>query len=145
MGEEQRAFVRHPTDVPIRLVDTQFGAVQGTQRPLNNVGISGLCFQSPEPIERGKMVRVHIAVVQPAFETRARVAWCRQTNAHWDVGLELVEPEKRFQARMVEQICQIEHYKRAVLKTEGRELSGQEAALEWIQKNAAFFPRDGEG
>ena len=42
---------------------------------------------------------------------------------------------------MVEQICYIEHYKREVLKNEGRILSGKDAALEWVKKNAADFPK----
>jgi hypothetical protein len=42
---------------------------------------------------------------------------------------------------MVEQICHIEHYKREVAEREGRELSGQQAAKEWIAKYAASFPQ----
>ena len=45
-----------------------------------------------------------------------------------------------FRARMVEQVCHIEQYKHQVLKKEGRKLSGEEAALEWIQKYAPQFP-----
>jgi hypothetical protein len=42
---------------------------------------------------------------------------------------------------MVEQVCHIEQYKADVLKKEGRELTGEEAAKEWILKYAKDFPR----
>jgi hypothetical protein len=34
---------------------------------------------------------------------------------------------------MVEQICHIEHYRRAVRESQSRTLSSQEAAIEWIE------------
>jgi hypothetical protein len=40
---------------------------------------------------------------------------------------------------MVQQVCQIEHYKNIVYEREGRILDGNEAAAEWIQKHAADF------
>ena len=40
---------------------------------------------------------------------------------------------------MVEQVCQIEHYRQAVLRQEGRALDGEAAAPEWIARYAADF------
>jgi hypothetical protein len=37
-------------------------------------------------------------------------------------------------------VCSIERYRREVRRREGRVLSGQEAAEEWIRENAARFP-----
>ena len=45
-----------------------------------------------------------------------------------------------FRARMVEQVCHIEQYRHEILKNEGRKLSSEAAALEWIQKYAPLFP-----
>ena len=41
---------------------------------------------------------------------------------------------------MIEQVCHIEHYRKEVMLREGRELSAQEAAREWISKYAGDFP-----
>ncbi len=46
---------------------------------------------------------------------------------------------------MVEQVCYIEDYRRFVLMHEGRELSQEDAASEWIAKYAAQFPAIGIG
>jgi hypothetical protein len=43
-------------------------------------------------------------------------------------------------ARMVEQVCYIENYKKVVYQTEGRLLTAEEAAMEWICKYASQFP-----
>jgi hypothetical protein len=44
---------------------------------------------------------------------------------------------------MVEQVCHIESYKQQILKSEGRKLSPEEAAVEWVSKFAANFPDPG--
>jgi len=41
----------------------------------------------------------------------------------------------------VEQICHIEQYKRDMRDQEGRELTGEQAAYEWIERFAAEFPQ----
>ncbi|MCZ7563309.1 MAG: hypothetical protein M5U08_05410 [Burkholderiales bacterium] len=46
---------------------------------------------------------------------------------------------------MVEQVCHIEEYRRAVARDEGRTLSTEEAAAEWIAEYAARFPDPGPG
>lgn len=42
--------------------------------------------------------------------------------------------------RMIEQICHIEHYRKEVERQEGRRLSSQDAADEWISRYAGDFP-----
>ena len=44
---------------------------------------------------------------------------------------------------MVEQVCYIESYKKVVYETEGRQLTTEEAAMEWIRKYASQFPGSG--
>ena len=56
------------------------------------------------------------------------------------MGVSFVDPDDAFRTRMVEQICHIEHYKKEILEKEGRELTGEEAALEWIKRYAGRFP-----
>jgi hypothetical protein len=41
---------------------------------------------------------------------------------------------------MVEQICHIERYRNDVAQREGRQLTAEEAALEWISRYASSFP-----
>jgi hypothetical protein len=41
---------------------------------------------------------------------------------------------------MVEQVCHVESYRRAVEQREGRQLTAEEAAEEWISRHASSFP-----
>jgi hypothetical protein len=41
---------------------------------------------------------------------------------------------------MVQQVCSIENYRKEQREREGRRLSTQEAAVEWIEKYAGRFP-----
>jgi len=41
---------------------------------------------------------------------------------------------------MVEQVCSIESYQKKIYETEGRRLTTEQAAMEWIAKYAAQFP-----
>ncbi|MEQ8937648.1 MAG: PilZ domain-containing protein, partial [Gammaproteobacteria bacterium] len=53
----------------------------------------------------------------------------------------LTSKQKMFLLRMVEQLCHIEHYRNEIARVEGRELSSEQAAQEWISKYAESFPR----
>lgn len=42
--------------------------------------------------------------------------------------------------RLIEQACYIEEYRKEVFSQQGRQLSEEEAAKEWIDKYAGIFP-----
>ncbi len=68
------------------------------------------------------------------------MVWCRPAHACYELGIQFLAREDLFAARMVEQLCYIERYRREVLNTEGRELSSADAAREWIARFAEDFP-----
>jgi hypothetical protein len=133
-----RKYIRHPSDIPIEFDVSD--ALHEQRESLNNVSIGGLSFQSRAPLVSGALVTIRVPFVKPSFEVRSRVVWCKRRGMSFDIGVELLDRQDAFLTRMVEQICHIEHYKREVLRIEGRHLSGQEAALEWIGKYAHLFP-----
>ncbi|MDH5178342.1 MAG: PilZ domain-containing protein [Gammaproteobacteria bacterium] len=138
-----RSFIRHPSDIPIEyLIEDQ--PMTGSE-PLHDISFGGLSFQSATNLEKGTLVHIRIDTVQPAFEADGVVAWCREEKNHYMVGMEFVNKEDVFLARMVEQICHIEHYKKTVRRNEGRNLTSQEAAAEWIGKFAEIFPNPEPG
>ena len=83
---------------------------------------------------------IRIPFVQPPFDVEARVAWCRPREDGFLLGVEFLNRDDAFTTRMVEQVCHIENYKKAAYRAEGRRLSAEEAAREWISKYAAQFP-----
>jgi hypothetical protein len=69
------------------------------------------------------------------------VAWCRKAGRGFDVGVRFEPDCSAFVMRMAEQICYIEQYRRDVRLREGRQLTSDESAAEWITRFAARFPR----
>lgn len=133
---QPRRYIRHPADVPLEVSIER----DGSAHTLANVGAGGVAFASTRAYAPGTTVRLRIACVRPPFETCAHIAWCRADAAGYIVGVAFASEAELYAARMVEQLCYIERYKNEVLQKEGRVLSGQEAALEWIQKYAGEFP-----
>lgn len=134
-----RQYVRHPTDVPIEwsLGDV---AIQGSEY-LKNVSHGGLAFVSVSALPLGAVVNINIPLVDPQVVLRGIVVWCAADSGNqFEVGVRFVDESNHFAMRMVEQICHIEHFKREIFEREGRELTGEEAALVWINQYAKDFP-----
>ncbi|WP_062154438.1 PilZ domain-containing protein [Beggiatoa leptomitoformis] len=133
-----RKFIRHPTDIPIE-VWNENAPIKCEQEPLSNVSLGGLAFKAKHFFPMGTTLRVRVPHVIPPFETVGRVVWCREQPKYYDVGVEFICQEDAFQTRMVEQVCQIERY-RNMLEKQGRHLSTQDAAMEWIELYGSSFP-----
>jgi Tfp pilus assembly protein PilZ len=134
-----RKYIRHSSTVPIYYDLIDIAAKR--KDSLKNVSLGGLCFESKHSVEQGTMLLIQIPLTTPTFQERGIVVWCQPSNSHYDVGVQFTNNESSFRIRMIEQVCYIENYKREVLEKEGRELSGEEAAVEWITKYARDFPR----
>jgi hypothetical protein len=134
-----RTYIRHPSDIPIEVVTDP--APEDRERTLNDVSFGGLSFSSKRWIPHDTVLVLRIPLIMPSFEVRSRVVWCRRDGDMHRIGVTFLEREDIFLVRMVEQICHIEHYKNEVIRKEGRTLTGQQAALEWIKRYATDFPR----
>lgn len=134
-----RQFIRHPTAIPIAL---QVASLP--RRPwitLRDISLGGISCQVDEAIPVGSQVSINIGSVSPPYNGKGQVVWCLPRACRFDVGVAFHDSAEAFRVRMVEQVCQIEEYRRAVLAREGRTLDSEQAALEWIGKYAADFPR----
>jgi len=133
-----RKYIRHPSDIPIEFNVNFIDEEQ--KNSLSNISNDGLSFHSNIQLDVGTVIQIRIPFVKPVFEANGCVAWCIALGNKYDIGVEIIGKEHAFRTRMVEQVCHIEQYKREMLKSEGRILSGKEAALEWIEKYAHIFP-----
>jgi hypothetical protein len=136
-----RRFLRHPSDVPICYSLREMIADEHDY--LRNIGEGGLCFSSRLAIQPGTRIHIQIPIADPVFEADGIVAWCHHHGKFFEVGVRFEGVEDRYGVRMVEQVCHIEHYRHEIQAREGRSLSSEEAALEWIQKYADRFPGGG--
>lgn len=139
-----RHFIRHPSDIPIEILFSRPASKSsdktGSQKELNNISYGGLSFSTEQPLRKGDILSVRIAISSRIFEAQGAVSWCKPQDSQYLIGIEFLDQDDAFMARMVEQICHIEHYKHEVYEKEGRSLSSKAASLEWIEKFASKFP-----
>ncbi|MES2886756.1 MAG: PilZ domain-containing protein [Pseudomonadota bacterium] len=137
-----RQFIRHPVDVPVEVGTPSADTPSALHT--HDISEGGLALRSERPIALGAQVAIRITYVQPEFFAQARVAWCHpREDVGFEVGVTFLDAEDAFRARMVEQVCHIEDYRQSVHRLEGRCLSAEEAASEWIAQFAEDFPRIG--
>jgi len=136
---QARQFIRHPATIPIEA--RRVGQPVAEEALLAYcVGMGGLAFRGHVRLEPGSLVFLRISCVDPVFESNARVVWCKDAGNDAELGVEFLNADDAFKARMVEQVCYIENYRQQVLNAEKRELSPEDAAFEWVEKYAAMFP-----
>lgn len=138
LSEQIREYIRHPSDIPISIATEKANNQMNLE--LNNISTGGLAFDTPSYFEQGSVVNIRINTVKPSFRVKGIVAWCEPKDGHYEVGVEFVGHKDAYRVRMVEQLCHIEHYKKLVKAKEGRVISGEAAATEWIKKYASTFP-----
>ena len=137
-----RKYIRHPADVPIQVtLDwAEEDDDETVDQTITNVSLGGLAFISAKPLDVLERVRVCIPVLDQDNFLVGNVVWCEKAGSGYEIGIEFEKSRDVFRLRMIEQICHIEHYRNEVARVEGRELTSQEAAREWISKYAGEFP-----
>ena len=134
-----RNFIRHPADIPIKIIKNESDDYY--RQPLQDISIGGLRCRLNEPLAIGDEIKIIIDLVEPILEISGRVVWCRAADTAYELGIEYQGEEDVYRLRMVEQICHIEHYRKEIQIREGRNISSEQAAREWIDKFADGFPR----
>ena len=130
-----RRYIRHPANIPIEINVEKQPVITSTT---SNVAVGGLCFESCNNIDLGCRIQLNINIHEP-FEAHGVVVWCKPNNDHFEIGVQFDDEYTKYAVRMVEQVCWIEDYRRKVLENEGRKLTTDEAAAEWISQYASRF------
>lgn len=136
-----RKYIRHPTDIPIDVVANE--APDSSPQCLHDISYGGLCFDSPTHLKIGSDILIRLYLRKEPCKIRGHVVWCEKKEAGFEVGVVFHDADEAFHVKMVEQICHIEQYRQQLLKEEGRELTSEEAATEWINRYAEEFPDPG--
>ena len=129
-----------PIQVTSSRVEDEQDIDENLDQTITNVSLGGLAFESPTAFTIFDRVRINIPILDRDNSLIGNVAWCEESGSSYVVGIKFEKSRDFFRMRMIEQICHIEHYRSEVLRTQGRELSAQEAAAEWISKYANDFP-----
>lgn len=137
-----RCFIRHPTDFPI-LISLE-GSHNGDHASLCDISQGGLACHLPRQFSPGTAVTLCIPSLHPDYRVSGRVVRCIPCAKGFRVSIQFNDKTESFKSRMVEQICQIEHYRRE-LNRDGRELDSEAAAHEWIARFGRQFAESFSG
>lgn len=133
-----RQFLRHPCDLPVELVIRKQTFLP--RQRLHNISLGGVACNSPRGFRRGTSIELRIPLLGDAARYPGIVAWSRKQTNDYRVGIAFIDEDTLFRARMVEQACQIESFRRQREQESGIAQPIEGIALEWIAHNAADFP-----
>jgi hypothetical protein len=139
---DTRRFMRHPVAIPIRC--QKAGHSAPAEHELRNMSYGGLSFVSNESYVPGDIIDIEFPALRHPARIRGEIVWCSpasECKPHQYVhGMKFLDEGDHRHARLIEQICHIESYRRAQELRHRRTLTPQEAAEEWIAKRAQHFP-----
>jgi len=127
---DNRKAPRYPGEIPVSF--TQGEVVASESAYLNNISVGGISFDSMVALVPGTVILLQLPVNRPLFRTPGRVVRCREVGFQHEVGVEFLDVDVDFRARMVDMVRRIEAFRQDAARA-GRNLSGQEATLEWVE------------
>jgi hypothetical protein len=140
---DARRYMRHPVSIPIAC--RKEGHVKPVEHELRNMSYGGISFVSNEAYVPGDIIDIEFPGLRHRSRIRGEIVWCSPASEckphQYAHGMKFLDEGDHYHARLIEQICHIELYRRAQELRHGRRMSPQEAAEEWIAKHADGFPR----
>lgn len=131
-----RRFIRHPTEFPILVVSMD--SSDGDEATLCDISQGGLACSLQRELKPGESVALGIPSLQQDYKISGLVVRCRRYSDGYRIGIQFKDETESFKSKMVEQVCQIEHFRRELCR-EGRDLDSETAAREWIERYGSQF------
>ena len=132
-----RGHHRHLSEMPLEF-SLEFRN-QAAHERLVNISSGGLAFSTRIGVRPGAPIHIKIPLGSHLFDVDGRVVWCNKTDHRYEVGVRFDDPQSEYRAQMIDQLCHIERYRWKVQDEEGRQLTSEEAAAEWISLYANAF------
>jgi hypothetical protein len=123
--------------MPVELIVRK--KINPPRQRLHDISLGGVACNSSRSFRRGTEVEMHIPLLGDQARYPGVVAWCHKLPNDFLVGISFVDEDTLFRARMVEQVCQIEHYRHQRELELGKPLAVEAVANEWIAQHAAEF------
>jgi len=144
MASVEQRYIQHPSSIPLEYSLTNTPA-EYTTEVVNGAAGGGLSFHTTQYLPPKQWLHLSIPINKNHFEADAQVRWCQKHNDHqyYNVGVTFSNIKQAFSMHMIEQVCYIEKYRIMIKHIEGRELSNDQAAAEWIERYAEEFAQTG--
>lgn len=133
-----RKFLRHPSDMPVELVVRKRACIP--RQRLHNISLGGVACKSSRGFRRGTAIELRIPLLGDQARYPGVIAWYHRQENDYLVGVAFIDEDTLFRVRMVEQVCQIQHYRQQLEHESGQPIAIEQCAQDWIAKRAATFP-----
>ncbi len=132
---DRSPLIDHPASQPLA-----FRVCAAPQPVAGERGGIYLRFRAAHPPRAGTPLQLSIEAGGKVHQFHSRVVEVDRAHTPNRVVVRIARQREAFVARMIEQLCHIAHYRQQTLASEGRALSEERAAREWIARYAAAFP-----
>ncbi len=103
--QEKRKYPRHPVEISI---DYKISGESASKTDLTqNISFGGLCFQTRSEVTPGTLLTLRFPTINPIFEVAGKVAWCSAKKGKVEVGVQFLDENDAYRARMIEEICHL--------------------------------------
>lgn len=141
-SNERRRFVRHLINFPLKYKIVGAPGAESRSKTLN-ISRGGLLFTAKEPAKELSKVVMKIPFRNRVYTVKGRVARCKSdlNKKLYEIGVSFYSLSDAFKTRLIEQLYLIGEYRHLRSRQLGREVSAEEAAVEWIRKYSRNFSK----
>lgn len=132
-----RGHHRHLSEMPVEFSLSLRN--QASHERLVNISCGGLAFSTRKVVQPGSTIHIRIPLGSYHIDLEGSVVWCHKTDHRFEVGVRFDDPQSEYRTRMIDQLCHIERYRWKMQDEEGRQLTSEQAAAEWIPRYADVF------
>ena len=134
-----RRHIRHVTGIPVEVTLDYNDRFRTEEDEITNVSLGGMCFIADDRLDISDEIQVRFPALNQDKTLNGKVVWCTKLDRGYEVGLEFDDPEEVERLKMIDQICQIESFRKETEQRDGRKLNSEQAASEWISQYAGDF------
>ena len=143
---EQRRFIRHPVSLPLKYKVTgeEYLDKNKSRNSLTkNISRGGLLFTAKRPVKAESLIAIRMPFQEKIFDVRAKVVHCTRDfkGKLYNIGVCFQNPDEAFKVRLIEQMYLICEYRDLRSVQLGKNISLQDASLEWIKKYSEKFQK----
>jgi c-di-GMP-binding flagellar brake protein YcgR len=113
---ERRRYIRHPAEIAVEY------SVSGGQEKMSDltkdISFGGMRFQGKSYIEPGTILNLSFPSIHPEYEVSGRVVWCTQKKDHVEMGLEFLDENEAYRARIIEEISHLKSLQQESFKAD---------------------------
>jgi hypothetical protein len=106
-----------------------------------DLGDGGIAFPSPRELPLESVVDVSLPIGDRAFSLAGSIASCQPNPAggQYRIGVAFLHPMMSFRMKLAEQVLRIHELRREISDEQGRHVTTEEAAREWVTRHAEEF------